>query len=71
VILAGALIEGKDLLDKGISSDKWLAILVSTIVAYFSGLVAIRLVLHFVRRGKLQYFAVYCVIAGGLALWLL
>lgn len=71
VILAGALIEAKDLLEKGIGSDKWLAILLATVVAYFSGLVAIHLVLHFVRRGKLQYFAVYCVIAGGLALWLL
>ena len=71
VILAGALIEGKDLLDKGIGSDKWLAILLSTVVAYFSGLVAIHLVLHFVRRGQLQYFAVYCMVAGIWALVLL
>lgn len=71
VILAGALIEAKDLLDKGIGSDKWIAILVATVVAYFSGLAAIHLVLHFVRKGKLQYFAIYCAIAGAWALWLL
>ena len=71
VILAGALIEAKDLLDKGISSDKWLAILLATVIAYFSGLAAIHLVLHFVRRGQLQYFSVYCLVAGIWALVLL
>ena len=69
VILAGALLEGKDLLQQGISSGQWLSILLATVVSYFSGLGAIHLVLHFVRRGKLQYFAVYCMLAGALALW--
>ena len=69
VILAGALLEGKDLLEQGLGSDQLLAILLATVVAYFSGLAAIHLVLHFVRRGKLQVFAVYCVVAGLLALW--
>jgi len=34
-------------------------------------LAAIHLVLHFVRRGQLQYFSVYCLVAGIWALVLL
>ena len=35
---------------------------------YLSGLIAIKLVLQVVKRGKLQYFAAYCLAAGILAL---
>lgn len=71
VILLGAFIKGKDLVETGISSNQWSAILAATFVAYLSGLIAINLALHIVKRGKLQYFAVYCLAAGILALVLL
>ena len=71
VILAGALLEGRDLLGSNISTSQWTVILLATLVAYLSGLVAIRLVIHIVKRGKLQYFAAYCLVAGTLALLLL
>ena len=71
VILAGALVEGKDLLDSGINSSQWTALCAATFAAYISGLVAIKLVLQVVKRGKLQYFAAYCLAAGILALVLL
>ena len=71
VILAGALLEGRELLGRDINSSQWIVILLATLVAYLSGLVAIRLVIHIVKRGKLQYFAAYCLVAGTLALLLL
>ena len=49
----------------------WGVLLVGTLVAFISGIAAIRLVLDMVRRGRLQYFAIYCFIAGGLGLWLI
>ena len=71
VIFAGALLEGKDLLNSGINSNQWLAILASTLTAYLSGLVAIKLVLGVIKRGKLQYFAIYCLLVGIIAVVLL
>jgi undecaprenyl-diphosphatase len=71
VILAGALLEGRDLLGSNISTSQWTVILLATLVAYLSGLLAIRLVIHIVKQGKLQYFAAYCLVAGTLALLLL
>ncbi len=71
VIFAGALLEGKDLLHSGINSSQWIVILASTLTAYLSGLVAIKLVLGVIKRGKLQYFAIYCLLVGILAVVML
>jgi undecaprenyl-diphosphatase len=49
----------------------WGVLLLGTLVAFISGIAAIRLVLDVVRRGRLQYFAIYCFIAGGLGLILI
>ena len=46
-----------------------LPILVGTVVAYVSGIWAIRTVIHFVQRGNLAWFAYYCFLVGGLGLW--
>lgn len=54
-----------------ISDANWLLMLLGAAVAFASGIVAIRLVLDFVRRGKLQYFAIYCFAVGGLGLILI
>ena len=42
----------------------WMPLVVGTLVAYASGVLAIKLVLDFVRRGHLQYFAYYCFAVG-------
>ena len=49
----------------------WAILLLGTLIAFVSGIAAIRLVLDFVRRGRLQYFAFYCFLVGGLGLALL
>ncbi len=41
---------------------------VGTGVAYASGVVAIKIVLDFVRRGRLEYFAYYCFAVGTIGL---
>jgi undecaprenyl-diphosphatase len=49
----------------------WGPILLGTVVAFISGIVAIRTVIRFVRKGRLHWFAAYCFLVGGLALLLL
>ncbi|MEQ9105751.1 MAG: undecaprenyl-diphosphate phosphatase [Rhodothermales bacterium] len=53
------------------SQANWTLMILGAAVAFVSGIFAIRIVLDFVRRGKLQYFAVYCFIVGGLGLILI
>ncbi len=48
----------------------WFSVSVGAIVAFLSGMVAIRLVLAVVRRGHLHYFAYYCFMVGALGLLL-
>ncbi len=50
---------------------EWLPLIVGTVIAYISGVFAIYVVLDFVTRGKLQYFAYYCFLVGGIGLALL
>lgn len=68
-ILGAALLKLIDMTGDAASID-WVPILVGTIVAYLSGILAIRVVLNFVRRGRLHYFAYYCVGVGALG-WIL
>ena len=70
VVLGATLIKGLELAEKGMGID-WLPLLIGTVAAYGSGIAAIYVVLDFVRRGNLQYFAYYCFLVGGLGLWLL
>ena len=70
VVLGATLIQGLDVLENGIGMG-WDALLIGSVIAYVSGIVAIKVVLDFVRRGNLQYFAYYCFIVGGLGLWLI
>ena len=46
-----------------------LPILLGTLIAYASGIWAIRTVIHFVKQGNLAWFAYYCFLVGGLGLW--
>ena len=62
-ILGAALLKGMELAERADAID-WIPILLGAVVAYISGIWAIRMVLQFVRKGRLHYFAYYCVGAG-------
>jgi len=68
-IAGAALLKVTDMTAQVAAVD-WVHVLVGTAVAYASGVLAIRVVLNFVRRGRLHYFAYYCVGVGLLG-WLL
>ncbi len=68
VVLGGVLLKAGDLVAV---PSAWLPVVVGTMVAFLSGIVAIRVVLGVVRRGHLHYFAYYCFIVGTVGLLLL
>lgn len=70
VIVGATGIEALKLLDVGFT-ERLLPILIGTAIAYAAGIVAIQIVLDFVRRGNLQYFAYYCYAVGLLGLILI
>lgn len=67
VVLGATLLKGLDLLETGITMGA-LPLFMGTLVAYASGVIAIKVMLDFVRRGRLVYFAFYCFLIGGLGL---
>jgi undecaprenyl-diphosphatase len=67
VVLGASLIDTIEILQNG-SAVGLVPLVIGTVVAYGSGIVAIKLVLDVVQRGKLQYFAYYCFAIGGLGL---
>lgn len=46
------------------------SLLIGFLAAYISGCFACKFMIRIVQRGKLIYFAAYCLIAGGLAIFL-
>lgn len=46
-------------------------LILGTFVAFVSGILAIKIVLGFIREGRLHFFAFYCFAAGGVGLILL
>jgi undecaprenyl-diphosphatase len=46
-------------------------LVLGTIVSFVTGILAIKIVLGFVRKGRLYYFAFYCFVVGGIGLILL
>ena len=67
VIVGATLLKVLELFEVG-AAINWVPLLVGTAVAYVSGVWAIRVVLDFVKRGKLQYFAYYVFVVGILGL---
>lgn len=63
VIVGATGIKTIELLETGVDASM-MPILIAMVVAYASGIVAIKIVLDFVRRGNLQYFAYYCFAVG-------
>lgn len=70
VVIGATLIKGFELVSQDTAME-WIPLLLGTVIAYASGVVAIKLMIDFVKRGNLQYFAYYCFLVGGLGLWLL
>ncbi|MDX1548799.1 MAG: undecaprenyl-diphosphate phosphatase [Rhodothermales bacterium] len=67
VIVGATLLKTVELFEVGAAID-WVPILLGTLVAYASGIWAIKVVLAFVQRGDLVYFAIYCFVIGTLGL---
>lgn len=70
VVIGASLIDVLNIVESGIHVSIG-PLLIGTVVAYISGIFAIKVVLDVVKRGKLQYFAYYCFALGGLGLWLI
>jgi len=70
VILGATMLETLDLFETE-EAINWGPLLLGTVVAYGAGVWAIRVVLDFVQRGNLFYFAFYCYTVGLLGLLLI
>jgi undecaprenyl-diphosphatase len=70
VVLGATLLKVLELVETGVSGSA-LALGLGTLVAYVSGIFAIRAVVLLVQRRSLQYFAFYCFAVGGLGLLLI
>lgn len=70
VILGATLVKGLELLQSP-ETVSWLPVLLSTAIAFVTGIFAIHIVLGFVRSGRLHIFAFYCVGVGVLGLFFL
>ena len=71
VVIGATLLKTIDMFQgEGLTTDATPLIL-GTVVAYVSGIVAIKLVIDFVQRGNLHYFAFYCYGLGILGLLLI
>ena len=69
VVLGATVLKTGELLEA--TAVDWTPIVVGTITAFVSGIVAINLVLDFVRKGRLVYFAFYVFLVGTLGLILI
>ncbi len=59
-----------EILDGAISFDsEGMPLLAGFVAAYLSGLVACKVMINIVARGKLYYFAIYCLVAGLVAIF--
>ena len=67
VVLGATLLKTLDMLEVGMTTGA-LPLAVGTLVAFASGVFAIRAVQVLVQRRSLQYFAYYCFAVGGLGL---
>lgn len=70
-ILGEALLDIIDILQEGVTMDSnTINLVLGFIAAFLSGCFACKFMINIVRKGKLIYFAIYCFIAGSLALFL-
>ncbi|MBR2619134.1 MAG: undecaprenyl-diphosphate phosphatase [Paludibacteraceae bacterium] len=70
-ILGDALLETIHILQGEVSvTIPITSLIIGFVAAYISGCLACKFMIRIVQRGKLIYFAAYCLIAGGLAILL-
>lgn len=67
-ILGATFLNTFDLLAVGIDTNFIIILLIGTVVAYISGFIAIKTLFKIIRKGKLFWFAPYCLILGILGL---
>ncbi len=67
VVIGATLIKSFEMMEQGSAVGAG-ALVLGTLAAYLSGIVAIRLVLGVVARGQLHYFAFYLFVVGTLGL---
>ncbi len=63
VILGATVLKTKDLFDSQISSNELTMLLIGTVSAFISGYLAIIWLLDIVKKGKLEWFGLYCYLA--------
>ena len=71
VVIGATLIKALDVAEQGITVDSAVPLVIGTLVAYASGVTAIKVMIGLVSRGSLHYFAFYCFLIGGLGLLLI
>ena len=71
-ILGEALLDAKDVLEVGfheaMAGISPLALIIGFLAAFITGCLACKWMISIVKKGKLVYFAIYCVIIGILAI---
>ena len=68
-ILGEALLDTIEMLSTGITMDgNTINLILGFFAAFISGCFACKFMINMVRKGKLIYFAIYCLIAGSFAL---
>ncbi|NCC98133.1 MAG: undecaprenyl-diphosphate phosphatase [Bacteroidia bacterium] len=68
-ILGEAFLEFIDLIKEGAPMDiSYMSLIIGFAAAFVSGCIACRFMINIVKKGKLIYFALYCVIVGGIAI---
>ena len=67
-ILGATILKSVDMFSTGLDQQTVINLIVGTIVSYISGYLAIESLLKIVRKGKLYWFAPYCLTIGILGL---
>jgi undecaprenyl-diphosphatase len=63
-IFGAAVLESLELLQSNISSQQLITFFIGMIVAYISGMIALKWLLGVIRRGRLDRFSYYCFTVG-------
>ena len=63
-IFGAAVVESLELLQSNISSQQVMTFFIGMIVAYISGMIALKWLLGVIRRGRLDRFSYYCYTIG-------
>lgn len=68
VVIGATILQSIDLFERGALTTDVVPLVIGTVAAYLSGVVAIRAMIGLVSRGNLHYFAYYCYAIGILGL---